>query len=76
MLFIHEMGHFLFGLFCGINVSCVIIYPFGGVTYFDCDLNIKIYKEFICLIGGLLFQICSLYFSMIKCNYKLDFCLT
>ena len=28
IIFIHEMGHFLFGLFCGINVSCVIIYMY------------------------------------------------
>ena len=56
-IFIHEYGHFLFGLLVGYKNTIINIYPFGGITQFNTDLNTPIYKEFISLIGGLLFQI-------------------
>lgn len=61
IILIHEFGHFTFGLICGINISKIIIYPFGGITIFDCDLNINIIKEFLCLLGGILFQLIFFY---------------
>lgn len=57
IIFIHESGHYIFGLLNQIKMSKIIIYPFGGLTVLDCDLNISIKKEFMCLIGGIIFQI-------------------
>ena len=56
-IFIHEYGHFLFGQLVGYKNTIINIYPFGGITQFNTDLNTPIYKEFISLIGGLIFQI-------------------
>lgn len=57
IIFIHECGHYFFSLICGINVKKIIIYPLGGITLLDCPLNISIFKEFISLIGGIIFQL-------------------
>lgn len=67
IIFIHEMGHFIFSLLCGISVSKIDIYPFGGLSVLNCDLNISIIKEFICLIGGIVFQ--ALFYFFIKFLY-------
>ena len=55
-IFIHEWGHFLFGLFVKYNHTEIHIYPFGGITIFNTDLNTPIYKEFISLLGGIIIQ--------------------
>ena len=74
IIFIHETGHYIFALISKINISEITIYPFGGITVLECDLNISIKKEFICLIGGIIFQI--LFFLFIKklyiCSYITD----
>lgn len=67
IIFIHETGHYLFALINNIKISNITIYPFGGVTNLDCDLNISIKKEFMCLIGGIIFQI--LFFLFIRFLY-------
>ena len=68
IVFIHEYGHYIFGLLVGLKKTVINIYPFGGITIFNTDLNISILKEFISLIGGLVFQllfffIVSLFFN-------------
>ena len=68
VIFIHETGHYIFALINNIKISNIMIYPFGGITVLDCDLNISIKKEFICLIGGIIFQI--LFFLCIKKLYS------
>ena len=68
VIFIHETGHYIFALINNIKISNIMIYPFGGITNLDCDLNISIKKEFICLIGGIIFQI--LFFLFIRLLYK------
>ena len=57
LIVIHELGHFIAALILGFNVDKIYIYPFGGVSKFNIDLNESIYKEFIVLIMGPLFQI-------------------
>ena len=71
IIFIHESGHYIFGLLCNIEVSKIIIYPFGGITVFNTDLNISIKKEFICLIGGITFQLLFLFFIYYLFNNNL-----
>lgn len=67
VVFIHELGHCFFALLCGVKVSNIIIYPFGGISILQTDINLKIYKEFLCLIGGILFQ--TIFFIIIKHLY-------
>jgi len=57
IILIHEFGHLLFGCFLKLKNIEIILYPFGGITNYNCELNISIKKEFFCLIGGVLFQI-------------------
>ncbi len=57
IIFIHESGHYIFSCIEGIKPSKIIIYPFGGNTLLETELNTKIYKEFISLIGGIIFQL-------------------
>lgn len=61
IIIIHEGGHYIFGLIEGIKASKIEVYPFGGCTIFDSELNISIKKEFFCLIGGLVFQLIFFY---------------
>ena len=56
LLIVHEMGHFLTARILGIKVDKIYIYPFGGIAKFHLPLNYSIFKEFIILINGPLFQ--------------------
>ena len=47
-----------------VKISKIIIYPFGGITIFESDLNMNIKKELLILLGGILFQL--LFFLLIK----------
>lgn len=67
VVFIHELGHCCFALLCGVKVSNVIIYPFGGISILQANINLKIYKEFFCLVGGILFQ--TIFFIIIRHLY-------
>ncbi len=65
VIIIHECGHVIFSKLVSFKFKEVIIYPFGGLTIYDEELNTRIYKEFITLIGGLIFQI-LLYYLIIR----------
>lgn len=67
IIFIHELGHYTLAKLNKVDIENIIIYPFGGITKLDCDLNISIKKETIILLGGILFQI--LFFLLIKKLY-------
>lgn len=57
IIFIHESGHYFFSKLVGVKKQEIIIHPFGGMTILHEALNIKLYKEFIFLLGGILFQL-------------------
>lgn len=57
IIFIHESGHYFFGRIVNFNFEEITIYPFGGITIYNEDLNISINKEIITLLGGIIFQI-------------------
>ena len=57
IIFTHESGHYIFSKIININPKEIIIYPFGGITIYEVDLNIKISKELIILLGGIIFQL-------------------
>ena len=66
-IIIHESGHLFFSLLLGIK-SNIIIYPFGGITIVDDNLNIGTNKELFILMGGIIFQI--LFFLFCYYLYK------
>ena len=68
IIFIHESGHYLFSRIVGFKNGIIHIYPFGGLTEYDEDLNIKINKELIVLFGGIFFQL--LFFLLCYILYK------
>lgn len=43
--------------FCGAKVLKILIYPLGGISKFSTSFNISLFREFIILIFGPLFQI-------------------
>lgn len=57
IIFIHEFGHFFISNLINIKANKIIIYPFGGLTIYDSDLNLNTNKELISLLGGITFQL-------------------
>lgn len=57
LIVVHELGHFLAAIIFKFDVDKIYIYPFGGVSKFSIDLNESIFKEFIVLMMGPVFQI-------------------
>ena len=56
ILFIHELGHIIMAIIFKYNISKINIYPFGGYTIFDVDINKNSFAEFMVFFGGILFQ--------------------
>lgn len=57
LIVVHELGHFLTAIILKFDVDKIYVYPFGGVSKFNIDLNESIFKEFIVLMMGPVFQI-------------------
>lgn len=73
IIIVHELGHFLTAIILKVDVDKIYIYPFGGISKLNIKLNESIYKEFIILIMGPLFQIifsCFLVNINFFSNYK------
>ena len=68
IIFIHEFGHFFISNLVKIKTNKIIIYPFGGLTIYDSDLNLNTNKELLSLFGGLLFQIIFYLITVILFN--------
>lgn len=64
VVFIHEFGHIFMALIFKFKINRVNIYPFGGYTIFENDINIPFITEFMVFIGGVLFQI--IFFIIIR----------
>ena len=62
-IFIHESGHYFFATLVNFKYKEIIIYPFGGITLYNEDLNVNSNKELISLLGGIFFQL-VFYFIM------------
>lgn len=56
-IFIHESGHYFFSIIVKFKFDKIIIYPFGGITLYNEELNVSINKELFVLIGGITFQL-------------------
>ncbi len=57
IVFVHELGHITMALIFNWNIKKINIYPFGGYTIFDENINKPILEEFLVFMGGILFQI-------------------
>lgn len=64
IIFIHESGHYFFSRVVNFKFKEIIIYPFGGITSYEEDLNISVNKEIITLLGGIIFQVLFLLLCM------------
>lgn len=56
IIIVHEFGHIFFALLFKYKIIKINIYPFGGYSIFQNDLNISFIKEFLVFLGGILFQ--------------------
>ena len=71
IIFIHEFGHFFISNLINIKANKIIIYPFGGLTIYDSDLNLNTNKELISLLGGIPFQLLFYFLVVIIHNNNL-----
>lgn len=68
IIFVHELGHITMALIFKYGINKINIYPFGGYTIFDVDINKGFFSEFMVFLGGILFQFI---FSIIF-NFAID----
>ena len=71
IIIIHEYGHAIFAKIINFKFDKIVIYPFGGITKYDEDLNVNSNKELFVLFGGIYFQL--LFFILIMILYKYGF---
>lgn len=62
VVLIHELGHVFFFLIFKIKIEKITLYPFGGITLINKKFHERIYKDLLCSIGGILFQILFMFF--------------
>lgn len=61
IILFHELGHIIVGKMFKWKIIKVIILPFGCITHFKVDLNVKLKQEFLVTIAGPIFQIIGSY---------------
>ena len=71
IIIIHECGHAIFAKIINFKFDKIVIYPFGGITIYNEDLNVNTNKELFVLIGGIYFQL--LFLILISILYKYGF---
>lgn len=64
IIFIHECGHAFMGRIYKWKINKICIYPFGGVSKFDEDINKPISEEGMILVMGPFVQFVFLLFSL------------
>ena len=69
IIFVHEIGHIVFGVLFSWRIDKVIVLPFGCLTIFDNFINTSLFEQFIVTLMGPLFQI--LFFLVIDCIFDL-----
>lgn len=69
IVLIHEVGHVLVCLLFGYKIKSVTLYPFGGITRVEKDINTSPYKELILASAGLFMQF-ILYVVALSFGYR------
>lgn len=57
IVILHELGHVLTSIIFKYKIVSIRIYPFGGVTKLDKDINTSINKEIILALSGIFMQV-------------------
>ncbi len=70
IILIHEFGHVFFIKKFGYEIKSIELYPFGGITKIEKDLNSPINSDLVIACGGFIFQLFLLiiFFTMFKLN--------
>ena len=68
IIFIHELGHIFFAILFSYEIIKINIYPFGGYTILNYDINSPFINEFLLFLGGILFQ----FILFIIIHYTID----
>lgn len=71
MIFVHECGHFITGKLFGFKVNRIEIYPYGGCSKLEYDINISLWKELLVLVMGPLIQ-CIFVFIIYNFNIEVE----
>ena len=66
-ILIHEAGHLFFSILIDFKYDKITIYPFGGITTYNEDLNVNSNKELFVLLGGITFEL--IFYFTIKTFY-------
>lgn len=64
LIFIHEMGHAFVAFLFHWKVKEIVIYPFGGVTFFEEKINRPMFEELCILLAGPVTQV--VYYFILK----------
>lgn len=62
LIFVHECGHFVTGKILGFQVKRIEIYPYGGCSKLEYDINVPLWKEFLVLVMGPITQTVFVFF--------------
>ena len=57
IIFVHEIGHIVFGVLFSWKIDRVIVLPFGCLTIFSTFINTSLFEQFIVTLMGPLFQV-------------------
>lgn len=65
IVLIHELGHIVMALIFRQKIVKINIYPFGGYTVFESNINTPLNSDFMVFLGGILFQ--TIFFMISRC---------
>ena len=68
IIVIHELGHVFSSLYFKYKIDKITIYPYGGLTKVNKQINTNINNDIIIAISGVLFQ--TIYYLLILFLYK------
>ena len=68
IIIIHELGHTIIAYIYKYKIEKIIIYPYGGFTKLNTEVNTNIYKDLLLAISGIILQ--CIYFLVIYILYK------
>ena len=61
IILVHELGHFLTAYLLGWKCIRIDLYPYGGCSKFNVDINIPLWEELLVLVMGPLIQLIFVY---------------
>lgn len=73
ILFIHELGHIFFIKLFKYKIKLISIYPYGGKTIIDKDINTSINKELCIALGGIISQLILKLILFYYKDYLIDY---